>query len=209
MSKLVGILDYGMGNINSVYNALTYLGYDSQIFKTSQDIESCSHLIIPGVGSYAQAMVNIVEQGLNIDVFAHVKQGKPLLGICLGMQILSDEGEESGFSKGLGLIGGKVEFLDVEREHLPVPHVGWNSLVFNFDHPIFTNLKKHVDFYFVHSYFFNATDRQNVLATTDYGNKFPAIVAHNNVVGIQFHPEKSQDNGLLLIENFCEWDGEC
>ncbi len=209
MSTLVGILDYGMGNINSVHNALTYLGYDSQLVKTSQEIKQCSHLIIPGVGSYAQAMTNIVGQGMDIDVLAHVEQGKPLLGICLGMQILSDEGEESGFSKGLGLIGGKVEFLDLEREQLPVPHVGWNSLAFNFDHPLCEKLKKHVDFYFVHSYFFNASDPQNVLATTDYGRKFPAIVVNKNVIGIQFHPEKSQDNGLLLIENFCEWDGKC
>ena len=92
---------------------------------------------------------------------------------------------------------------------LPVPHVGWNSLTFNADHPLFNQVKKHVDFYFVHSYFFSATDEENVLAYTDYGTFFPAIVVNQNVIGIQFHPEKSQDNGLLLIENFCEWDGTC
>ncbi|STX41622.1 putative imidazole glycerol phosphate synthase,glutamine amidotransferase subunit (HisH) [Legionella donaldsonii] len=207
MDKIIGILDYGMGNINSVYNSLSYLGYEPEIVKTAQAIERCSHLIIPGVGSYAVAMANIAALEVDTVIMKHVQAGKPLLGICLGMQILSTEGEEGGYSKGLGLIDGKVEFLDLPD--LPVPHVGWNSLTFNFDHPICNNLKKHVDFYFVHSYFFNASDTGNVLALTDYGKQFPAIVVKENVVGIQFHPEKSQDNGLLLLENFCEWGGAC
>ncbi|HHF7348520.1 TPA: imidazole glycerol phosphate synthase subunit HisH [Legionella feeleii] len=207
MDKIIGILDYGMGNINSVYNSLSYLGYEPEIVKTAQAIERCSHLIIPGVGSYAVAMANIAALEVDTVIMKHVQEGKPLLGICLGMQILSTEGEEGGYSKGLGLIDGKVEFLDLPD--LPVPHVGWNSLTFNFDHPICNNLKKHVDFYFVHSYFFNASDTGNVLALTDYGKQFPAIVVKENVVGIQFHPEKSQDNGLLLLENFCEWGGAC
>ncbi|MCC5015562.1 MULTISPECIES: imidazole glycerol phosphate synthase subunit HisH [unclassified Legionella] len=207
MDKIIGILDYGMGNINSVYNSLSYLGYEPEIVKTAQAIERCSHLIIPGVGSYAVAMANIAALEVDTVIMKHVQEGKPLLGICLGMQILSTEGEEGGYSKGLGLIDGKVEFLDLPD--LPVPHVGWNSLTFNFDHPLCNNLKKHVDFYFVHSYFFNASDTGNVLALTDYGKQFPAIVVKENVVGIQFHPEKSQDNGLLLLENFCEWGGAC
>lgn len=207
MDKIIGILDYGMGNINSVYNSLSYLCYEPEIVKTAQAIERCSHLIIPGVGSYAVAMANIAALEVDIVIMKHAQAGKPLLGICLGMQILSTEGEEGGYSKGLGLIDGKVEFLDLPD--LPVPHVGWNSLTFNFDHPICNNLKKHVDFYFVHSYFFNASDTGNVLALTDYGKQFPAIVVKENVVGIQFHPEKSQDNGLLLLENFCEWGGAC
>lgn len=207
MDKIIGILDYGMGNINSVYNSLSYLGYEPEIVKTAQAIERCSHLIIPGVGSYAVAMANIAALEVDTVIMKHVQEGKPLLGICLGMQILSTEGEEGGYSKGLGLIDGKVEFLDLPD--LPVPHVGWNSLTFNFDHPLCNNLKKHVDFYFVHSYFFNASDTGNVLALTDYGKQFPAIVVKENVVGIQFHPEKSQDNGLLLLENFCELGGAC
>ena len=123
------------------------------------------------------------------------------------MQIVSEKGEEGGVVKGLGLIKGHVKLLDVAP--LPVPHVGWNSLTFHADHPLFHQVKKHVDFYFVHSYFFDAADEQNVLAYTDYGPSFPAIVFNQNVIGIQFHPEKSQDSGLLLIENFCEWDGTC
>ena len=207
MNQKIGILDYGMGNINSVHNTLMHLGYDPEIVNDSQSIQSCSHLIIPGVGSYSKAMANITERGLNLDIIEHTQAGKPLLGICLGMQILSDDGEEGELAKGLGFIKGRVLPLDVAP--LPVPHVGWNSLTFNFDHPICRNVKKHVDFYFVHSYFFNAEDPQNVLAQTEYGQQFPAIVVNKNVVGIQFHPEKSQDNGLLLIENFCEWDGTC
>ncbi|MDP3270031.1 MAG: imidazole glycerol phosphate synthase subunit HisH [Legionella sp.] len=207
MDKIIGILDYGMGNINSVHNALSYLGYEPLVLKTAQEIEQCSHLIVPGVGSYAKAMANIVELGMDREIARHVQDGKPLLGICLGMQILSELGEEGGSFSGLGFIPGKVQMLDLPD--LPVPHVGWNSLEFHFEHPITEKLKKHVDFYFVHSYFFNVTQVQNILATTEYGTKFPAIVAKHNIVGIQFHPEKSQDNGLLLIENFCEWDGLC
>ncbi len=182
------------------------MGYEPEIVSSAQAIEQCTHLIIPGVGSYAKAMSNIIEHGFDIAILNHAKQGKPLLGICLGMQILSERGEEGGVISGLGLIPGKVQFLDLD---LPVPHVGWNSLTFNFAHPISSRVKKHVDFYFVHSYFFNADNQSDVLATTDYGTQFPAIVAKQNVVGIQFHPEKSQDNGLLLLENFCEWDGSC
>jgi glutamine amidotransferase len=207
MDKIIGVLDYGMGNINSVFNSLSYLGYESRIVSSAQEIEECSHLIVPGVGSYATAMVNIIELGLDIEMAKHAQQGKPLLGICLGMQILSTSGQEGGAVNGLGLIPGSVELLDLFD--LPVPHVGWNSLQFNFDHPISHNVKKHVDFYFVHSYFFNAENDKDILATTQYGKQFSAIVAKKNIVGVQFHPEKSQDNGLLLIENFCEWNGEC
>lgn len=207
MDKIIGILDYGMGNINSVVNSLSYLGYEPEIVTSISDIEKCSHLIVPGVGSYAKAMSNITELGLDDAIRKHAQLAKPLLGICLGMQILSEIGEEGGAVKGLGLIPGKVQLLDLND--LPVPHVGWNSLLYNFDHPIFKGLKKHVDFYFVHSFFFNVDNQENVLASTEYGKFFPAIVGKQNIIGIQFHPEKSQDNGLLLIENFCEWDGEC
>ena len=209
MNHLIGILDYGMGNINSVRNALDHLGYDNQVISDSAALVECSHLIIPGVGSYAKAMSNMLQSGLCDAIDAHVQAGKPLLGICLGMQLLSTNGEEDGFSKGLDLIGGTVKFLALESKQLPIPHVGWNALHFNFEHPICEGIKKHVDYYFVHSYFFEADNACNVLACADYGEKFPAIVVNKNVVGIQFHPEKSQDNGLLLIENFCEWDGQC
>lgn len=209
MSRLTGILDYGMGNINSVQNALNYAGYENRIVKTAEEIASCSHLIIPGVGSYGKAMANLIERGLTAAILEHAEGGKPLLGICLGMQILSEAGEENGFARGLGLIKGSVQILNLEKEGLAVPHVGWNALEFHNAHPVFERIKKHVDFYFVHSYFFNAINDDNILASTCYGKKFPAIVGHKNIVGIQFHPEKSQDNGLLMIENFCEWDGLC
>jgi len=207
MDKIIGILDYGMGNINSVCNSLNYIGYEPEIITTVEEISRCSHLILPGVGSYAKAMANIAALGVDTAILKHVAENKPLLGICLGMQILSALGHEGGVYNGLGLIPGQVQLLDPGG--LPVPHVGWNSLQFNFDHPIAANLKKHVDFYFVHSYFFNVTNATHILATTGYGVEFPAIVTKDSAVGIQFHPEKSQDNGLLLIENFCEWDGLC
>lgn len=205
--KSIGILDYGMGNISSVANALAHLGYDYAVVNTPEMIQACSHLIIPGVGAYAKAMENIRSLNVIASLKLHVEKQKPLLGICLGMQILSDRGMEGGASEGLGFIGGTVDYFDIKD--LPIPHVGWNSLIRKLPHPIFAGVKPHVDFYFVHSYVFNCDNDQDILAAADYGVIFPAIVAKDNIVGIQFHPEKSQDNGLLLIENFCEWDGKC
>lgn len=207
MQRHIGILDYGMGNISSVCNALEFLGYESQIVSSTEEIKTCSHLIIPGVGAYDTAMSNIHQLGVFSAITEYAQSGRPLLGICLGMQILSTHGQEGSGAKGLNLISGEVNLLDLQA--LPVPHVGWNSLEIKFEHVLFKNIKKHVDFYFVHSYFFNIDNINNILAITEYGKQFPAIIVNNNVIGVQFHPEKSQDNGLLLIENFCEWDGVC
>ena len=135
-------------------------------------------------------MDNIRAQGYDSALTDYVSQGRPLLGICLGMQILSSSGDEMTFTDGLDLIPGHVKLLDLESQSLPVPHVGWNSLQFKGEHPIFEGLKRHVDFYFVHSYYFEALNDTDVLAQVDYGSSFPAIVGKDNIVGIQFHPEK-------------------
>ena len=173
-----------------------------------KDFEKLSHLILPGVGSYASAIKKLHAKNLfeSIKDFSETK--KPILGICIGMQILNDNGTEGGSTEGLGLISGQTIPLS-EAEGLYLPHVGWNELSHNRDHPLLNDIKPNVDFYFVNSYYFDAYDSQDIISYSEHGQKFPAIVAKNNIIGVQFHPEKSQSNGLRMIDNFCTWDGEC
>lgn len=203
---MIGILDLNLGNLKSVANAVYELGYDYKIIKSQDGFDDISHLIIPGVGAYPMAMKTFNNLGLKDTLTEYVCSGKPLLGICLGMQILSLNGEEIEPTEGLGLVEGRVKpFSDI---NLRVPHVGWNSLVLKINHPIFENIKSDVDFYFVHSYHFECANSNNIYAVTNYGYDFPSVVGYKNVIGVQFHPEKSQNNGLRILENFCEWDGQ-
>jgi glutamine amidotransferase len=134
--------------------------------------------------------------------------GKPLMGICLGMQILSSIGSENTISDGLGLIPGEVKLME-GPENLKLPHVGWNNISLSQDHILLEGIKKNIDFYFVHSYCFHVHNKSQSIASTEYGNVFTSIVANENVFGTQFHPEKSQKNGLRILDNFCLWDGKC
>ncbi|WP_431688501.1 imidazole glycerol phosphate synthase subunit HisH [Hahella sp. NBU794] len=202
----IGVLNYGMGNIKSVLNAIDAVGYDAHVVAAPDQLAELTHLIIPGVGAFGNAMANLASAALLEAIHDHVQQGRPLMGVCLGMQLLATQGEEGGVNAGLDLIPGVVRHLEVDG---PVPHVGWNALIHHQEHPIFQGVKKHVDFYFVHSYYFAAQDRHHVIAETEYGASFPVVVGRDNIVGVQFHPEKSQDNGLKILENFCEWDGRC
>lgn len=204
---MIGILDYGAGNLKSIWNVIDYLGYETLLVSKSADLDVCSHLIIPGVGSFSHAMTSLVQSGLIEIVKNHIMAGKPTMGICLGMQILASYGEEDCGARGLDFISGVVKPLSTDL--CQVPHVGWNSLNFNSEHPVFFGIKKHVDYYFVHSYYFDLESHDNVVATSHYGVDFASVVAHKNIIGLQFHPEKSQDNGLKLLENFCDWDGIC
>lgn len=204
MNRLIGIIDYGMGNIKSVLNALDYIGEDAEIITPGKSFFDCSHIILPGVGAYAQAMDNLNDLGFLPKIKEHIGKGKPFLGICLGMQLLSCHGNEGGERKGLGLVRGEIRKLKIEMH---IPHVGWNNLKFYIDHPVLTDIKKDVDFYFVHSYEFITEHCVNLIATTDYGKEIAAIVAERSVIGMQFHPEKSQGNGLQILKNFCNWDG--
>lgn len=205
---MVGVIDYGMGNLRSVMNALLYLGENPQVVKQPDELNRCERIILPGVGSYAKAMSNLAASGFDLALKKYVQGGAPCLGICLGMQLLSNLGFEPVKTSGLGLIGGEVKLLDIPPD-CQLPHVGWNNLILNRPHPIFENVKKNVDYYFVHSYQFIPDRDADALACTEYGNKFTSAVAHKNIVAVQFHPEKSQENGLKIIENFCEWDGQC
>ena len=205
---MIGIVDMEMGNLRSVSNAVHGLGYDFLIVKEPSTLTQVSHLIIPGVGSYAKAIKTLTSQGLLEPIRDFVAQGKPLMGICLGMQLLSTTGDEGGSSEGLGLIPGAVSKIPAKQNY-PVPHIGWNGLDVRRSHPILKGLKPEVDFYFIHSYQFMTDDLSHSVAMTDYGIPLAAIVGKDNVVGCQFHPEKSQANGLKLLENFCDWDGRC
>lgn len=202
---MTGVLDYGMGNLSSVTNALDYLGIENKVINVPDEIPGVSRLIIPGVGSYAKAMENIK----NREYFQRIKEfgvsGKPVLGICLGMQLLSFLGTEPSSVEGLGMIKGKVVILPQNLD-IRIPHVGWNGIKLVNDHPILNGVKLKADFYFVHSYYFNQVKEENIIATTDYGIDFPSIVCNDkrNVIGIQFHPEKSQKQGLQILENFSQ-----
>ncbi len=199
---MIGIVDYGMGNLYSVKNILDYLTIESLIIETADDFKKCTHVIIPGVGSFGKAMENLHSKSFVNPIREFADSGKPVLGICLGMQLFADSGVEPVFTKGIGLIPGTVEMLSTKKNR--IPHMGWNGIQIVNDHPILDSVKARADFYFVHSFAFKATSQDNIVATTEYEFDFTSIVANTrgNVIGIQFHPEKSQKQGLKIVENF-------
>lgn len=204
----IGIVDIGIGNLGSLRNALYGQGLDTISVRSAEDIADLTHLILPGVGAFGSAMNKLTQCGLIRPIQQYVAQGKPLLGICLGMQILAETGTEGGDISGLALIPGRVVSI-VRSEGVRLPHVGWNNVKHLAKHPVLVGIRDDVDFYFVHSYRFLVTNVEDLLAETEYGERFPAIVVNRNVVGVQFHPEKSQVNGLRILHNFCHWDGVC
>lgn len=205
---MIGVVDYGMGNLGSVTNAFRHLGLPATVLPSPDQLGACDRILLPGVGSFAHAMRNLNQGGWTEALRDAAAAGKPLLGVCLGMQLLFDEGLEHGPSAGLGLIPGRVVPL-VPASPCRVPHVGWNDLTYARPHPLLKGLRAHVDMYFVHSFHCCPVDAQDILATSDHGGAFVAVVARGNVAGTQFHPEKSQDAGLKLLENFAAWEPAC
>jgi len=202
--RKVAIINYGMGNLGSVRRAFEVLDTDTLIADQPSQLEEASHLILPGVGSFADGM-NCLSSGGWVDALTcHVqKLGKPLLGICLGMQLLATTGEEGGNTPGLGLISGRVRHLQQLGCQLRVPHVGWNSITLsNQGSPMMEAIPDGTDFYFVHSYSFVLDDNADCLAIADYEVPIVAAVQKNLVIGTQFHPEKSSKAGLRLLQNF-------
>lgn len=197
---MIAIIDYGAGNLFSVKNALDYLGLENIVTNNPKDLEAADKLILPGVGAFPDAMRMLGESGL-IDVIKEQVKRKPLLGICLGMQMLFEKGYEFGETDGLGFIKGNVKFM--ELENLPVPHIGWNSLEFNEKSPLLAKCSDGDFVYFVHSYAAECPS-ENVAAYCDYGMKVPALVQSGNVYGAQFHPEKSGEVGLNILKCFSE-----
>lgn len=204
----IGIVDVGIGNLGSLRNALYCQGWNAVAVSAPNDIDGLSHLFLPGVGAFAAAMARLGEAGLIEPIRLFVAARRPVMGICLGMQLLAETGVEGGDIPGLGLVPGKV--VPIERQPaLSLPHVGWNEVRQMRPHPVLKGIRDDVDFYFVHSYRFASTEVDTVLAETEYGERFPSIVSKGSVIGVQFHPEKSQSNGLRLLDNFCLWDGKC
>lgn len=199
----IGIVDYNMGNLASVQNAFTKLGVETVVESNPDKFKDYDKLILPGVGAFGDAMEHLRDRGMIDPLIEYAKSGKYMLGICLGMQLLFESSEEFGSHEGLGLIKGSVTAFDTEKfsEPFKVPHMGWNRM-FTENHPLFKNLDEEHYLYFVHTYHVNCTDKSDIIGRTDYGYEFTSAVAHENIMGIQPHPEKSHENGLHILENF-------
>lgn len=203
MTKMT-IIDYGMGNLQSVRNALEYLGCDVQITDDPFIISSADALILPGVGAFGEAMNNLRNHDLIEPLRdAVLAKEKPLLGICLGMQLLANISEERGHHCGLSFIPGQVKAIRVTK-NLRLPHIGWNGVLLRRPDPLFNDLLDGDAFYFVHSYYFDC-DPEWVVAVTDYGTDITAAVQRDHIFGVQFHPERSHKKGLHLLKNFVDY----
>lgn len=197
------IVDYGVGNLKSVSNAMAYIGQKTLVTGDPAELERADAVILPGVGAFPDAADKLRQTGLDRAVLAQAGR-KPVLGICLGMQLLFDWGEEGKRCKGLGLVGGCVKLMETEFK---LPHIGWNSLEFSSGSPLFHGLDNGTYVYFVHSYCGYAANGEDVIARTQYGPAVTAAVSHNGVYGCQFHPEKSGEAGLQILKNFGELMG--
>ncbi|HOO55430.1 MAG TPA: imidazole glycerol phosphate synthase subunit HisH [bacterium] len=196
---MIAIIDYGMGNLGSVFKALEGVGCDVRIVDTVKDISDADGIVLPGVGAMSAAMNNLERHGLIETVIGQIKSGKPFLGICLGLQMLFEYSEEGGRVDGLGVLKGKVaRFTD----ELKVPHMGWNQLNFKKRPDVVEGIPEGSFFYFVHSFYVVPDDDDVVMTTTDYGIDFVSSISVDNITAVQFHPEKSQKWGLKLLENF-------
>mgnify|MGYP001617574447 CR=1 FL=1 len=200
---MIVVVNYGLGNLFSVAKALEEVGADVLISEKIEDLKRASHIVLPGVGAFADGMDYLKKTGLDVVLTEEViKNKKPFLGICLGLQLLGDVGYEYGEHRGLGWIKGVVRKLDVEKIGLKVPHIGWNNLAIKKESSLFRGIKTDKDFYFVHSYQLHCANEADIIATTFYGEEITAAIEHENIFAVQFHPEKSQENGLKLLENF-------
>lgn len=195
----IGIVDYDAGNIQSVMNALDYIGVDNQLVSDPGQLANFDGLIIPGVGAFDDAMDSLTKKGL-VDGLNAIKGTKPVLGICLGMQVLclsSDEGNKAG----LGWVNAKVRKMEANNYNIKIPHMGWNQVNHTFD-PLFDGIPNSSDFYFVHSFCVVTEDNELIKCDSEHGGTFTSAFAKDDIYGVQFHPEKSQDHGLTLLSNF-------
>lgn len=208
--KKITIIDYGCGNILNLVRALKFLGYETKITHEKEVIVSSSHVILPGVGSFKTAMQQIKKYDLKNTILEYANSKKPLLGICLGMQILLTKGNEFGSHEGLGLIEGEViKISNKKNSEIKIPHMGWNEIYprdkEQWKSKILRNIPEGKNFYFVHSYICSAKNPNSIIAVSNYCNIIiPAIISTDNIFGCQFHPEKSSNNGLGILKNFCE-----
>jgi glutamine amidotransferase len=195
----VAIIDYGVGNLRSVEKAFAATDCKAIVSSDENDLRAAERLVLPGVGAFGACMRALAARGLDELVRERVREGTPLLGVCVGMQLLFEESDEFGATPGLGLLGGRVRRFSDE---LVVPHVGWNRVRERRSHALFSDVAHEAFFYFVHSYYCEPLDNQVVIGETEYGVNYASVIAHENICGVQFHPEKSQDSGLRLLKNF-------
>jgi glutamine amidotransferase len=196
------IIDYGVGNLASARRSFEECGAAVVVSDDPRDTQTASSVVVPGVGAFTQAMERLRERGWVDSVREAASVGVPVLGICLGMQLLADSGDEGGECEGFGLVPGRVERMVPTRPDERIPHVGWNEVHSASNDPLLNGIPPGADFYFVHSYRFVTADRDNVVATTPYCGEVVSVVRNKNVVGVQFHPEKSSRAGLQMIRNF-------
>jgi glutamine amidotransferase len=207
---MIGIVDYRAGNLTSVARALEFLSQPCLITNDPQILDDASHIIFPGVGAAGAAMANLRKSGLDIHLRKWVQKGKPILGICLGTQVIFEHSEEDDTTC-LGIVPGLVRRFPADLEgdgrRLKIPHMGWNRVAFRQDHPVFAGLPEAAEFYFVHAFYPAPAEEGWAAGWTDYGIRFCSAVARRNLVAVQFHPEKSGRPGLAILANFCRWGG--
>ena len=198
---MVAIIDYDAGNIKSVEKAIQFLGKEAVITRNPEEILSATHVILPGVGSFGDAMEKLHKYGLIPVIHEVVKRDIPFIGICLGLQLLFEKSEETPGVEGLGILKGKIKRIP-DKDDLKIPHIGWNSLKYPNKGRLYEGIAEESYVYFVHSYYLDAEDKEIVVATTEYGTEIHASVEKGNVFACQFHPEKSSSVGLKILENF-------
>lgn len=205
---MIAVIDYGVGNLFSLCSSLDAIGAKAVVTKDPETIKKADKILLPGVGAFEDAIKKLTDSGLDKVIVDEVRNGKKILGICLGMQLLFEKSYEYGEHKGLGLLKGSVVPMQgVIPKELKIPHIGWNCLHITKSHPIFKYVKEGDFVYFVHSYYATGCE-DSLLADTEYGERLTAAVALDNVTGTQFHPEKSGDIGLSILKGFCEWEDE-
>ena len=202
---MIAIIDYGAGNLQSVKKAFDFIGAESVITDNPETINACDKILLPGVGSFGDAMDSMTQKGLVETVKQNAISGKPFLGICLGLQLLFEESEESPGVKGLGIFKGKIKKFSPDMG-LKIPHIGWNSLEIKQKETLFKDIPENSYVYFVHSYYLHAEDENEIATVTNYGIDFHSAVGKNNIFATQFHPEKSGDVGLQILRNFASME---
>jgi glutamine amidotransferase len=196
---MIAIIDYGAGNLRSVVNAISRLGYQAKVTSSPDEVLTAQVVILPGVGAAADTMANLQTLGLDSPIRRFIAEGRPFLGVCIGLQILFGGTEEGGWHQCLGIIPGVVRRLPLG---VKIPHMGWNQVKQRISHPIFSGISDEANFYFVHSYYAEPEDRSLVAGETEYGIPFCSVITRGNLVATQFHPEKSGEVGLKIYDNF-------
>lgn len=207
---MIAIIDYDAGNLTSVARAVTYIGFPNTVTNDVREIARAERIIFPGVGAAGSAMASLKRLGLDTAIKTAFKDGKPILGICLGTQIIMGHSEEND-TPCLGIIDGVVrafssDIRDQDGNSLKIPHMGWNKVHTRFRHPVLSDVGEDDEFYFVHGYYPKPQNPDHVLGTTEYGGLFPSVIGFKNIIATQFHPEKSGKAGLNLLKNFCKWE---